>query len=444
MALADDARKRYDEAVKRFGAESPQAIEALWFLKNALTEERGGYSSAWDRIWPDNGWNLLGISGPAKKGDQYRAEMDAVAGLGRGTPMRPVGLPADTGTPMRHVGPVGRGTPMRPVGPVGAGTPMRPVGPTDSTAVNGSTGNTGAKRSDRETQIADDAVARRQRREAAQASINAAIAQWENLGLSNARQIANRLVADGYSTGQVASLLRERIMDTSEYKSLYGSVQDAQRKAGRPVMNPESIQVQRNAYESIMRRAGLPKGFYDDATDFNNFLINDISPDEVASRVSLAQQVVGESVQPEAMQAFRKFYGIGRGDLTAYFLDPDRAEPLLQKQAQAALIGAEALSSEVKGLSNKGFAENLVEKGVDQGMARQAFGRVAEQQDTVEMLGNIEGSQVSTKDQAEAVLGLDANADQRVRGLKSRERARFGGSSAGTRALGSGDAAGSF
>ena len=443
MALADGARRRYDEAVARYGAESPQAIEALWYLRNALREERGGYSSAWDRLWLDNAWRLGGIEGPGKKGDQYRADMDAAAGMGRGTPMRP--LPNWRGTPMRPVSPTGPGTPMRPVdyqleGP----RQSMPVGGAGTSGQAGANADNGASRSNRETRIADDSVARSQRREAALARINASIAQWENLGLTNVRQIANRLVADGYSTSQVSTLLRENIMNSGEYKSLYGSVQEGQRKAGLPVMNPESIQIQRSAYESVMRRAGLPKGFYDDPSDFNNFLMNDVSPDEVAYRVNLAQQIMGESVQPEVLDAFRRYYGIGRGELTAYFLDPERAEPLLQKQAQAALIGAEALTSGVRGVGKRGFVEDLVEKGVDQMSARAAFGQVAEQQDTVRMLGDIEGERVSTRDQAEAVLGLDNNAEQRVRGLKSRERARFSGSAGGTRVLGSGDAAGSF
>ena len=72
------------------------------------------------------------------------------------------------------------------------------------------------------------------------------------------------------------------------------------------------------------------------------------------------------------------------------------------------------------------------------------MGDVAEQADTMDMLGAIEGERVSRKDQVEAKLGLDAEADKKVRGMKSRERARFAGSSGGTRALGSGDAAGSY
>jgi hypothetical protein len=74
------AQKRWEDAVSRYGQDSPQAKEALWFLEGAKRQKDSGYSSVLDRIWPDNAWHLLGISGPGKKGPQYRADVSRADG----------------------------------------------------------------------------------------------------------------------------------------------------------------------------------------------------------------------------------------------------------------------------------------------------------------------------------------------------------------------------
>lgn len=258
-------------------------------------------------------------------------------------------------------------------------------------------------------------------------------------GMGDMTGVITDLARQGYSQAEITLRLRE----TEQYKQTFGYVNDARRKAGYSALSELEIVSLRDAYRGMLRDSGLPKGFYDSRDDFDKFLTNDISVNELGQRIAAAQQVVGERVDEATQQAFKRYFGIDKKGLAAYFLDPERATPLLQKQADMALIGGEGLSSDVKGLANKGFVENLVDKGVTQAGARQAFGMVAEQQDTVELLGDIEGTRVSTRDQAEAVLGLDNNADKKVRGMKSRERARFSGSAGGTRVLGS-DTAGSY
>jgi hypothetical protein len=61
--------------------------------------------------------------------------------------------------------------------------------------------------------------------------------------------------------------------------------------------------------------------------------------------------------------------------LTAYFLDPQVASPLLEKQYASSLIGVEARRQGI-GVDVYG-AENLQELGISQEQARAGFGQVA-------------------------------------------------------------------
>lgn len=362
----------------------------------------------------------------------YRlSSVDPAAPPNRGTPMRPE--PNWRGTPMRpdprerrqwaeNMGAEGRNG-MQPVVPEYGARPQKKVqGPKQ----NGPDSNSDAQAQAREE-------AKRVKRLEAQARWDAEKAKWDSLGIEGVGAIARQAAAEGLKPG--SPLVRQRIMESPSYMEKYGNLNNARLKAGLPALDPETIQGERQTYKTLMRRAGVPEGFYDQDSDFDQFLTNDISPDEVASRLNLANEVVGESVSPEMAEAFKRYYGIKKGDLVAYYLDPDRAEPLLQKQAQAAILGGVAKQEDLG--VNRNLAEKMVERGIDEGQARAAAKDSAEVAPVWDTLAGLDGQgDISRKQVFKGNLGMADGVLQKGRALASRERARFSGSADASRSFG--------
>lgn len=175
-------------------------------------------------------------------------------------------------------------------------------------------------------------------------------------------------IQKGYSADTIGILLQ----DTPEYKQRFAG--NEQRKAaGLPVLSPAEYLSVESSYRQIMRQGGLPPGFYDGPTDFNDMIAKDMSPSELKTRVDLASQA-STLANISYKQALEKMYGIDQAHLTAYFLDPDRATPLLQKQAAAAAIGAEALK---RGFQLSSNLEDYATAGVTAQQAAQAYSQMA-------------------------------------------------------------------
>lgn len=232
-------------------------------------------------------------------------------------------------------------------------------------------------------------------------------------------------VKQGYGADTIAILLQ----DTTEYKTRFAG-NEARRKAGLPVLNPADYLSTEAAYRQILSSAGLPKGFYDSPQDFTRWISDDVSPTEIKSRVDLAVAATSQA-NPQYKQALYQMYGINEADLTAYFLDRKRAEPLLKKQAAAGAIGAAAI--------RRGFAANALDLegyatlGITADQAEQAYSQIA--QGFSSMLG-IAGRYGDTWSQREAEQevftpgslngGQEAASDKGKR-LRSQERALFAG-----------------
>lgn len=232
-------------------------------------------------------------------------------------------------------------------------------------------------------------------------------------------------VKNGYSSDTISILLQ----DTPEYKQRFAA-NDARVKAGLPVLSPADYINTENAYRQILNQSGLPSGFYDSNSDFTDWISKDVSPTEVKSRVDLATQATALA-NPFYKQALNQM-GIDDGHMAAYFLDPQKSLPLLQKAASTAAIGGAALE---QGLTfNQSYAEQLATAGITAAQARQGFGQVAQELNTMQTLGNIYGQQYTQQTGAEAVFGTSAAASSERAGLIAQERGAFGGAAGGAAA----------
>ena len=247
---------------------------------------------------------------------------------------------------------------------------------------------------------------------------------------------ALKLVFDGYGLGSLAPTILEYVQQgygadtisvllqkTPEYKQRFAANED-RRKAGLPVLSPQEYLATESAYRQLMRSAGLPKGFYDSQDDFTRFLASDVSPTELKSRVDAARQAT-DSADEFLKQSLARM-GVGAGGMVAWFLDPDRAEPIIQRELQASKIGAQALRNKLQ--YNTGDLRQWALRGVTEEQAAEGYGAIASFLPEAQKLASIYGE---TYDQVVAegeIFGKEAYAVERRKGLASKERASFGGS----------------
>jgi hypothetical protein len=232
-------------------------------------------------------------------------------------------------------------------------------------------------------------------------------------------------VKNGYSSDTISILLQ----DTSEYKARFAG-NEARKKAGLAVLSPAEYLATEAAYQQVMKSAGLPASFYDQPSDFATWIGNNTSPSEIQSRVDLATQAT-TLASPAYRQALNQM-GIDDAHLAAYYLDPTKAMPLLQKQAATAQIGAEALK---QGLAfDQSYAEQLATEGVSQQAAAQGYAQVANELGTMQNLGGMYGQGWTQRESEQAALEGSAGATAKKAGLLSQERGAFGGASGGSRA----------
>jgi hypothetical protein len=245
-------------------------------------------------------------------------------------------------------------------------------------------------------------------------------ALFEAYGLGSLAPAIVNYIQQGYSADTVTLLLQ----DSPEYKARFKG-NEARQKAGLPVLSPSEYLSVESAYREVMSNAGVPRGFYDQPSDFEKWITDDVSPTEIKQRVDAAQQMI-QSADQGALAAFRKFYS--EGDLIAYALDPTRAAPLVGKQFEAAKIAGAAAD---QGLAvGRELSENLAANGVSRDQARQGFGVIADEKDRANKLADISGTSGFTiADLANEVFLADAEVAERRQRLASQERARFSGGS---------------
>jgi predicted aspartyl protease len=178
-----------------------------------------------------------------------------------------------------------------------------------------------------------------------------------------------------------------------------------------------------------------------------------VSSVELQSRVTTAQ-AWANNADPAIKQTLKDFYNVTDEDLVAYALDPKTATSMLEKQAGVTTLASEAAQTNVK--INQDYTEKMLQRLVDTGAAKDLVqaGQIAAKElgditvgtatgynpsagtlTGLTQLGKIEGRNLTGEQILGASLGTDVTAAEEVRGLKSRERARFEQGQGGTNVL---------
>ena len=211
---------------------------------------------------------------------------------------------------------------------------------------------------------ARDAAAKRAAQDQVIGSLKAAFADY---GLGSLYGQIEKWARQDFTADAALLELRK----TPEYKARFPAMSELSAK-GRGITEAEYIAFERSAVR-LEREYGLPAGMLgDDAV--TTLLTNEVSARELQDRVVMASNASQQV--PDAMRTqFTKFYGVQEGDLAAYFLDPARAMPLLERQYAMSNIAGQGLIQGVDTTAE--IAGELFEAGVTEAEARRGFAQVA-------------------------------------------------------------------
>ena len=282
------------------------------------------------------------------------------------------------------------------------------------------------------TNAAADAAARSQR-EAASAWLKNLLSQY---GMGELTGSVDSLVQQwGPNTDVIAMKLK----DTQQYKDRFKGLLALQSKGINDVQNEAQYIRLESDYRQVFREAGIQSYIGDAGStaerDAIAKLVGDysVSVDEVRTRVSDAQRVVADTA-PEVRDALQRYYNVSASDLVAFTLDPSRAKNRINEIANAAMIGGYAARSGLD--ADMGTAEQIAGLSGANDVQLQALmpqlGVARQVADATKRLANLESTDLTDSEILRSEFDLDQGAERKIKGLQSRERARFSGRSAVT------------
>lgn len=290
-----------------------------------------------------------------------------------------------------------------PTGPTAPGTPPTPTAPTPTTP----TPTTPAKSKN------DGAWGTIQR-------------MLEEAGLGSVADWAWKR----YQEGASIDTIMVELYDRPEFKAIYPEY-DILAKKGR-AYSVAQLQATKKQYAQLMRQYGLPPGMYDTPEELSKLAAGEVSLGELSQRLAGAAEAVYQS-SPVIRDEMSRLYNVGVGDMIAYWLDPDRAEPLIRQQWVSSQIGGASRQSGF-GLLTRSEAEALAGQGVDYAAASKGFSDLARSQELFNPVSTGETA-IGRDVQLGAEFGGNADAQQTVERRRDQRKAVFqdGGGFATTR-----------
>lgn len=234
----------------------------------------------------------------------------------------------------------------------------------------------------------------------------------------------NKTISPGSSIDDIGIQLR----DTPAFQRRFPA-NKMLKDANKPQFSVSQYLRMESDYKRRLQSANMPENFYDQPEDFQQLIANDVSPEELQGRIDQGYQAVNNA-NPAVIAEFERLYGVKKGDLAAYFIDPERARPTFdryeaQRQAQAAAISSQAqIQAGIQLTAQE--SEALVRSGITQeSQAQQGFSDIQAQQQLFAGLGP-EGQAVSKEEQIAGTFGTNAAARQAIEKRRATRKAEFG------------------
>lgn len=225
------------------------------------------------------------------------------------------------------------------------------------------------------------------------------------------------------------------IKEEQAYKNRFAA-NEARKARGFNELTPSTYLALEQSYRSTLASNGLPAGFYDAPDDFQKLIEGDVAVSELNNRLKDAYSVIRDADQT-VVNKLRTEYGIGDGELLAYFIDPERARPMLssadyKRQAQAAVFMGRA--ERMAGINlQKTQAEELARLGTTTAEAEKAFTTISQMNEL--RRSNPNEMQLTDAELVGAATGTDTAAMKKLEDIKNKRKATFlgGGSYSQTR-----------
>lgn len=253
------------------------------------------------------------------------------------------------------------------------------------------------------------------------ADYNQLLAGLKGLGLEGLIDDAWRYYKDPQGAAGDANAVLAYLPTTQTYKDRFPGL-DELSKQGR-AWTPAQWNDYYNTAQEQALSAGLPPGYLDRA-DVGKLIAGGVSPGELQGRIQAAGAAVYKA-DPMLIDKMRE-YGLSDGDLTAFFLDPDKATPLIERKAQMQRAGIGAAAQKAGFGIDYGRASGLQAIGVDESQAAQGFGQIANQHALFTNLVNEEG-EITFDEQIGATFDNDVAAQQEIERRRTGRTAMFQG-----------------
>lgn len=235
-----------------------------------------------------------------------------------------------------------------------------------------------------------------------------------------------------YNTALIAQGLRK----TDAYKERFAGLLALQAKGVNDIRNEAEYIQTESAYRQAFRDAGLQdylgaSGSKDELSSIAK-LVGDysVSVNEVRDRINDAQRVVNQTPQ-EVRDSLQRYYNVSAGDLVAYTLDPARNKDRINQIANAAIAGGYAqqygLDADLATAESIASLAQGNDLSVQNTVAQMANAR--EVRDATTRLARIESTDLTDSEILGSEFSTNTDAQRKIKGLQSRERARFSGSS---------------
>jgi LysM repeat protein len=226
-----------------------------------------------------------------------------------------------------------------------------------------------------------------------------------------------------------------QLINTKSYYERFGKVNEARLAAGYKALDEKTIVGMEDEYQKVLTSYNMPTGFYDQTTDFQSFLKNNLTNVDVANIIQAYRDFVTTGTDSNVRKQLKDLYGIGDEALTAYMIDPAKGQGILEQIAGKNMNTAAAL---IEGLTAEeaNMAQTYGAGSLGYGSQRQKYSQVQRELQTTGNLAAIYGENFGAKEAIAAEFGGDVQAQAQAARIKATGAAAFGGTSGiGSKAL---------
>jgi hypothetical protein len=250
----------------------------------------------------------------------------------------------------------------------------------------------------------------------------------QRYGLEGLTKWASDALIQGLSQEEIVL----QLYDQPTFKTAFPEIEARQQRAktlgiSLPPISADDVLSYRSTARQLLRSYGVPTGLWDSNADIAEWIIGDVSLDELNSRLDIASTRVYQAA-PEVRAMFDELTG-ANGDqaLFAMFLDPAKAPTILEDMVQQAEIGGAARRFGFQ--LERERIEDVARYNISYGQAIEGFASLDEQRGLFEESLFEEGIDYTVSEEGTAaVFGLGGGAAEKLqRRAETRQAQTAGG-----------------